>query len=72
VRLGGQQPCVQVGGFAAAARRAAELCAIGGPAFAEQQVVRLALDRLARLEPERFRAGAVRVKSNETQGSAVL
>jgi hypothetical protein len=58
VRLGGQQPGVQVGGFAAAARRPAELGAIGGPAFAEQQVVRLALDRLARLEPERFRAGA--------------
>jgi hypothetical protein len=52
VRLDGQQPRVQVGGFAAAAGGPAELGAIGGPALAEQQVVRLALDRLAWLEAE--------------------
>ena len=52
VRLGGQQPSVQVGGLAAVARGPAELDAIGGPALTEQQVVRLALDRLAGLEAE--------------------
>jgi hypothetical protein len=36
----------------------AEPGAVGGLALAEQQVVRLALDPLAGLEPERFRARA--------------
>ena len=58
VRLGGQQPGVQVGGFAAVVWRPAELGAVGGLALAEQQVVRLALDRLAGLEAEGPRAGA--------------
>jgi len=58
VRLGGQQRGVQVGGLAAAARRAAELGAVGGFALAEQQVVRLARDSLAVLEAERSGAGA--------------
>ena len=58
VRLGGQQLRVQVGGFAAAARRPAQLGAVRGFALAEQQVIRLALDRLAGLEAERLRAGA--------------
>ena len=58
VRLGGEQQRVQVGGFAAVIRRPAQLGAIGGLALAEQQVIRLALDPLARLEPERFRARA--------------
>jgi hypothetical protein len=52
VRLGCQQLSVQVGGFAAAARGPTELGAVGGFALAEQQVVRLALDRLAELEAE--------------------
>ena len=52
VRLGGQQLNVQVRGFAAVARRPAELGVIGGPALAEQPVVRLALDPLAGLEAE--------------------
>ena len=58
VRLGGQQLRVQVGGFAAVTRRPAELGAVGGLALAEQQVVRLALDPLARLEAEGLRTGA--------------
>ena len=58
VRLGGQQLRVQVGGFPAAARRPAELGAVGGLALAEQQVVRLALDPLAGLEAEGLRAWA--------------
>ena len=58
VRLGGQQLRVNVGGFAAVAGRPAELGAVEGSAFAEQQVVRLALDGLAGLEAEGFRAGA--------------
>ena len=58
VRLGGQQRGVQVGGFAAAARRPPQLGAVRGLALAEQQVIGLALDPLARLEAERFRAGA--------------
>ena len=58
VRLGGQQPGVQVGGFAAAARGPAQLSAVGAFALAEQQVIRLTLDRLAGLEAERLGAGA--------------
>jgi hypothetical protein len=58
VRLGGQERGVQVGGFAAVARRAAELSAVGGLTLAEQKIVRLALDGLARLEAERSGAGA--------------
>ena len=52
VRLGGQQLSVEVGGFAAAGRRPAELGAVGGLALAEQQVVGFALDPLAGLEAE--------------------
>jgi hypothetical protein len=58
VRLGGQQPGVQVSGFPAAARRPAQCGAAGSPALAEQQVIRLALDHLAGLEPERLGARA--------------
>jgi hypothetical protein len=58
VRLGGQQRGVQVGGFAAVAWRAAELSAVGGFALAEQKIVRFALDGLAGLEAEGFRARA--------------
>ena len=58
VRLGGQQQLVQVGGFPAAIRVPAELGAVGGLALAEQQVVRFALDPLARLETESLRARA--------------
>ena len=52
VRLGGQQLGVHVGVFAAIARRPAQLGAVRGLAFAEQQVVRFALDPLAGLEAE--------------------
>ena len=58
VRFGGQQLSIQVGGFTAAVRRPAQRGAIGGLALAEQQIVRLALDRLARLEAEGPGAGA--------------
>ena len=57
-RFGSQQPGVHVGGFPAVIRVPAELGAVGGLAFAEQQVVRLALDPLARLETEGLRARA--------------
>jgi len=50
VRLGGQQRGVHVGRFAAIAWRPAQPGAVGGLALAEQQVIRLALDPLARLE----------------------
>ena len=56
VRFGGQQPGVRDGGLAAAARRSAELGAVRGFAFAEQQVVRFAVDLLAVLEAECLRA----------------
>ena len=52
VRLGGQQRGVQVSGFSAIARGPAKSGAVRGLALAEQQVVRLALDRLAGLEAE--------------------
>ena len=58
VRLGGQQLRVQVGGLAAAVWRPAQRGAVGGLALAEQQVIRLALDHLARLEAESFGARA--------------
>jgi hypothetical protein len=44
VRLGGQQRLVYVSGFTAAGRCPAKLGAVGGLAFAEQQVVRLAIE----------------------------
>ena len=66
VRLGGQQPGVQVRGFPAAVRRPAQRGAIGSLALAEQQVVRLALDRLAVLEAERF------ARLGPTSGQAAL
>ena len=58
VRLGREQQRVHVGGFPAVIRVSAELGAVGRLALAEQQVIRLALNPLARLEPEGFRAGA--------------
>ena len=58
VRLGGQQPGVQVGGFAAAVGGLAQPGAVGGFALAEQQVIRATLDRLAGLEAECLGAGA--------------
>jgi hypothetical protein len=58
MRLGREQQLVHVGGFPAVIRAPAELGAIGRLALAEQQVIRFALDPLARLEPERFRARA--------------
>ena len=57
VRLGGQQLRVQVGGFAAITRRPAQLGAIWGLALAEQQLIRLALDHLARLQAKSPRTG---------------
>ncbi len=56
MRLGGQQRDVQFSGLAAAVRGPAQRGAIRGLALAEQQIVRLALDPLAGLEPERFGA----------------
>ena len=58
VRLGGQQQLVDVGGFAAGIGVPTELGAVRGLALAEQQVIRLALDPLAGLEAEHFRARA--------------
>jgi hypothetical protein len=58
VWLGGQQPGVDAGGVLPAARRPAELGAVWCFAFAEQQVVRFALDYLAVLEAECPRARA--------------
>ena len=57
VRLGGQQLGVQVGGFAAVARGPAQLGAVGGFALAEQQVVRLALDRWPGSKPRALAPG---------------
>jgi hypothetical protein len=50
VRLGGQQPGVQVGSFAAAVRRPAQPGSIRSFTLAKEQIVRFALDRLAGLE----------------------
>jgi len=58
VRPGGQQPSIHVSGFAADVRGLAQPGAVGGLTLAEQQVVGLALDRLAGLEAERPGAGA--------------
>ena len=58
VRLGREQQLVHAGGFPAVIRAPAELGAIGPLALTEQQVIRLALNPLTRLEPERFRARA--------------
>ena len=58
VRFGGQQRGVQVGGFAPAVGGPAQRRFVGGLALAEEQVVRLALDPLARLEAERLSAWA--------------
>ena len=58
VRLGRQQLRVQVTSFPAITRRPAQLGAVGCLALAEQQIVRLAFDPLARLEAEGLRAGA--------------
>jgi len=52
------QAGIDVGGVMPAARRPAELGAVGRFALAEQQVVRFALDYLAVLEAECFRARA--------------
>ena len=57
MRLGGQQLRVQVSGFTAIARRPAQLGAIRGLALAEQQLIRLALDHLARLQAKSPRTG---------------
>ncbi len=54
MRLGGQQPVAQVGGLVAAARAPAQRGAVGNLALTGQQVMRLALERLAMREPERF------------------
>jgi hypothetical protein len=58
VRLGGQELGVQVGGLAAVGGRAAQRGAVGGFALAEQQIVWLALDRLAGLQAEGLDAWA--------------
>ena len=58
MRFGGQQPRVHVRDLPAAVRRPAQRGAVGGLALAEEQVVGLALDRLAMLEAERPGAGA--------------
>ena len=54
VRLGG----IQVGGFAAAARRPAQRGTVGRLALADEKIVRIALDRVAVIEAEGLRAGA--------------
>jgi hypothetical protein len=58
VRFSGQEAGVQAGGFAAGVGGPAQCGAVRGLALAEQQVVGMALDRLAGLQAERFRAGA--------------
>ena len=72
VRLGGQQPGVQVGGFAAAVGGPAQLGAVGSFALTEQQVVGLALDRLAGLEAEGLGAGAPPAAGRLSSGFAGL
>jgi hypothetical protein len=72
VRLGRQQPRVQVGGFAAAARRPAQLGPIRSLPLAEQQIVRLALDRLARREAKGPGTRAPPVAGRLTAGLAGL
>ena len=58
LRLGGQQPGVDLSGLRVAARRSAKRRAIGRFPLAEQQVVRLTLDLLAWGEAERLSGGA--------------
>jgi hypothetical protein len=58
VRLCGEQAGVDVGGFPAAAWWPAQRRAVRGLTLAEQQVIGFALDHLARLEAEGFRARA--------------
>ena len=72
VRLGGQQPGVQVRGFPAAVRGPAQRGAVGGFALAEQQVIRFALDHLAGLEAERFGAWAPPAAGRLSAGFAGL
>ena len=55
VRLGGQQPGVDAGGFPAVARGPAQRRAVGGLPLAEQQVIRLPLDHLTRLKAQGLR-----------------
>jgi hypothetical protein len=56
VRLGGQEPGVDVLSLPPVTGRPAQLGAVGGFALAEQQVVRFPLDHLARFKAERFGA----------------
>ena len=58
VRLGGQQPGVEVGGFAGVGRGPAELSAVGGLPLAEQQVIGFAIYLLAGFEAEGLSARA--------------
>ena len=58
LRLGGQQARVGLGGLVVVAGRTAYGRAVGSFPLAEEQVVGLALDRLARGEAERLRGGA--------------
>jgi hypothetical protein len=58
VRLGGQQPGVDVRGFPATARRPAQRGAVRGLALPEQQVITIGVDHLARLQAQRLRARA--------------
>ena len=57
LRLGGQQPRIDVGGLPAADRRPPQRRAIRGLALTEQQVIRVTLDNLAGGEAERLRGG---------------
>jgi hypothetical protein len=70
VRLGGHQLRVQVGGFAAAVVGLAQQGAVGGFALPEQQVMRLALDRLARLNARLRRA--VNARGHFPAGQAAM
>jgi hypothetical protein len=58
VRLGRQQPSVDVRGFAAAAWRTAQEGSAGGFVLPEQQVVRFPLNQLAGFQAERLSARA--------------
>jgi hypothetical protein len=58
MRLGRQQPGVDIRSFPAIGWRPAELGAVRRFALAEQQVIRFALDHLARLQAQRLRARA--------------
>jgi hypothetical protein len=69
VRLGGQQPGVQVGRFAAAVRGLAQPGAVGSFPLTEHQVIGLALDRLAELEAECSGAGAPPAAGRLSSGS---